>query len=63
MGDGEDYELCFTASGEVPAQLGSLTVTQVGVVKEYPGGNAPRIVVRDGDVEYDGSAMGWEHKA
>lgn len=61
MADGEDYELCFAASGEVTGRVGSLVVTEIGVVDAHPGGSASRVVVREGQREHDGSSMGWEH--
>jgi thiamine-monophosphate kinase len=58
LGDGEDYELCFTASGEVPGEIAGLPVTRVGTVLPADG---PRVTVRvDGGV-VDATAMGWEH--
>jgi thiamine-monophosphate kinase len=61
MGDGEDYELCFAAEGEVPAQVGGLPITVVGRVVPRPGPEEPLVVVKEGDRRLDGSALGWEH--
>ncbi|MHC4218410.1 MAG: thiamine-phosphate kinase [Planctomycetota bacterium] len=61
MGDGEDYELCFAAEGEVPAQVGGLPITVVGRVVPRPGPEDPLVVVKEGDRRLDGSALGWEH--
>ena len=63
MSDGEDYELCFTAVGEVPDRLGELEVTAVGRVVERPDPAGPRVVVREGARTLDGSSLGWEHGA
>ena len=61
MSDGEDYELCFTASGEVPGRIGDLPITRVGrVVKR---GGPARVLVRDGGETIDGSQLGWEHRS
>lgn len=62
IGNGEDYELCFAASGEVPMRLGSLTVTEVGRV-EAPADGKAMLVVRDGARQHEGSTYGWEHHA
>ncbi|MDX2149035.1 MAG: thiamine-phosphate kinase [Planctomycetota bacterium] len=68
LGDGEDYELLFCASGDaqVPAQLsngkgGATRVTRVGrVVSREPG--APACVVRTPDGHLiDASGEGFEH--
>jgi thiamine-monophosphate kinase len=61
MSDGEDYELCFAAAGEVPSQVGELPVAVVGRVRERPGPHDPRVVVRAGERILDGSSLGWEH--
>ena len=63
MCDGEDYELCFTAAGEVPRRLGAVPVTAVGVVVERPGPGAPLVLVDTGAELVDGSQMGWEHRS
>jgi thiamine-monophosphate kinase len=63
MSDGEDYELCFAASGEVPARLGELPVIAVGRVVERPRPDSPPVVVKEGDRILDGSELGWEHRS
>jgi thiamine-monophosphate kinase len=68
MADGEDYELCFTARGDVPSvcdQTGT-PITRVGVVGEARGGGEPagRCTVRlpTGAV-IEAGELGWEHRA
>jgi thiamine-monophosphate kinase len=61
MSDGEDYELCFTATGVVPRKLGAVAVTPVGSVLKRPGPGSPLVVVDTGRELVDGSQMGWEH--
>ncbi|MBL9118304.1 MAG: thiamine-monophosphate kinase [Phycisphaerae bacterium] len=63
LGDGEDYELLFTASGPVPEALFGLSVTRIGSVVARPGGRGPAVLVRDGDRHLDASDFGWEHAA
>ncbi len=62
LGDGEDYELCFTAEGEVPDRLGDVSVTAVGEVLER-GPKGPPVLVRDGRELHDAGDLGWEHRA
>jgi thiamine-monophosphate kinase len=61
--DGEDYELLFTAQGEVPEMVGAGTpVTAVGRVHARPrdaAGHAVVIVAHG--VEHGAEALGWEH--
>jgi len=61
LGDGEDYELCFTAPpGAIPNQVAAVPITPIGrVIKTKPG---PRVSVRlpDGTLA-DTSGLGWEH--
>ncbi len=65
LGDGEDYELCFTAVGNVPDMLGQVPVTRIGQVVEVArhGDDRPegRVWVRvDGDWQRV-DTFGWEH--
>ncbi|HTW59254.1 MAG TPA: thiamine-phosphate kinase [Terriglobales bacterium] len=56
---GEDYELLFTApkGKRVPAQIGGVALTQIGVITRSPG-----IFVRnEKGVGYELEARGWEH--
>ncbi len=59
LGDGEDYELCFTADGSVPADLRGVPVTAVGRVR--PRGEPPLVVMEAGRPVEVG-ALGWEHR-
>ncbi len=65
MGDGEDYELCFTAPpgspSIMPAEIDGVPITQIGtIVAQHPG---PVVTVRlpDGTLA-DTASLGWEHK-
>ena len=61
LGDGEDYELLFTAEGPVPATLGGVPVTRVGSVRARREGE-PAVLVRiDGRTAAVGD-LGWEHR-
>ena len=62
LGDGEDYELCFAAAGEVPGSLGGLAVTAVGRVLAAAAGE-PLVMVRDETGVVDASHLGWEHRS
>jgi thiamine-monophosphate kinase len=66
LGDGEDYELCFTIdpqrASRLPSRLHDAAITRVGsIVAARPDG--PRVVVRlpDGR-EVDVADIGWEHR-
>jgi thiamine-monophosphate kinase len=63
VGDGEDYELCFTAVGDVPARLGDLPVTRIGRVIEADGPDGPGLVLMAGDTVIDATDLGWEHRS
>jgi len=63
MSDGEDYELCFAAAGEVPARVGEVPVTVVGRFVERGGPDDPLVVVKAGGRTLDGSELGWEHRS
>ena len=56
LADGEDHELCFTASGEIPPEVAGTPVTRVGRVI----GGSGCVVHADG-AEHDAGEMGWEH--
>ncbi|MCH2148610.1 MAG: thiamine-phosphate kinase [Phycisphaerales bacterium] len=62
MTDGEDYELCFCARGEIPAQVLDCSVTQIGrVVERAEGDTRVVVVVDESGVEHDLTNAGWEH--
>ncbi|TDJ56016.1 MAG: thiamine-monophosphate kinase [Planctomycetota bacterium] len=63
VGDGEDYELCFTAVGDVPASLDGLAVTEIGRVIEADQPDGPRLVLLAGDSVIDTTTLGWEHRS
>jgi thiamine-monophosphate kinase len=62
LGDGEDYELCFAAAGDVPPRLGAVAITAVGAVRERAAGT-PLVVVETAEGPLDGSEIGWEHRS
>ena len=57
IGHGEDYELAFTARGEVPREVAGVRVTRIGTV--VPG--AGEVRVHDGRAWFEASARGFEH--
>ena len=60
--DGEDYELLFTASGDVPVVLGTdVPVHEIGRVVAGAGGPEPGVVFRMGSETWSGDEFGWEH--
>ncbi|UCD75289.1 MAG: thiamine-phosphate kinase [Phycisphaerales bacterium] len=63
MSGGEDYELCFTAAGEVPARLGEVPVTAIGEVVESPGEDAPLVLVQAEGREVRADELGWQHES
>jgi len=63
IGDGEDYELCFAAAGDVPTSLGGLPVTEIGRVIEAGPGDKPAVVFKAGAEVVDTTALGWEHRS
>lgn len=58
VGEGEDYELVFTAAGDVPATCAStgIAITRVGRVVSGAG-----VVAMAGGATIDISSMGWDH--
>jgi len=63
-GDGEDYELLFTASGEAPHRLGrGLPVTAIGKVTPRADPAGPLVLFRVGDELIGGEQLGWEHES
>mgnify|MGYP006299752517 CR=1 FL=1 len=62
LGDGEDYELCFTTSGKAPAEIDGVAITRIGRVVEA-GDPASRItLVHAGGRREPLAITGWEHK-
>lgn len=56
---GEDYELAFTAVGEVPAMLEGVAITRIGVVTSGEG----VVILVDGAHRERLTNAGWEHVA
>ncbi|MEZ6319156.1 MAG: thiamine-phosphate kinase [Phycisphaerales bacterium] len=56
LGDGEDYELCFAAAGEVVGEVAGTPITRVGGVREGSG----CVVLADGRA-IDAGELGWDH--
>jgi thiamine-monophosphate kinase len=56
VGSGEDHELFFTASGEVPGEVNGTTMVRIGRVVAGAG-----CVVIDGGTAFDISSSGWDH--
>ncbi len=63
IGDGEDYELLFAASGDVPAGLGSCGVTRIGTFIERDDESAPPVLLEWNGERVDVSHAGWEHES
>ncbi len=61
LGDGEDYELLFSAEGPVPTTLGGVPVTRVGSVRARREGEPKVLVCIDGRTA-DVGDLGWEHR-
>ncbi len=59
LGDGEDYELLFTATGAVPTKLAGVPITRIGTVMDRTSEIDVRVT--EGDQTLDASAFGWEH--
>lgn len=61
--DGEDYELLFTASGDVPVVLGTdVPVHGIGRVVAAAGDAGPDVLFRLGSETWSGDELGWEHQ-
>ncbi len=61
LGDGEDYELCFTAPpNRIPTSVGGVPVTPVGRI--IATGTGARVTARLSDGKMvDMAGLGWEH--
>lgn len=57
IAQGEDYELAFTARGDVPDSVAGVAVTRIGTVVA----GAPEVRVREGAVVFEASRLGFEH--
>jgi thiamine-monophosphate kinase len=58
IGQGEDYELAFTARGGVPREAAGVRVTRIGTVVVGAG----EVRVRDGTEWFKVDALGFEHE-
>jgi thiamine-monophosphate kinase len=75
MSDGEDYELCFAATGDVPREINGVPITPVGEALAVGEGRrvresraaavvaGPRVIVRDGGTAYAADDFGWQHES
>ncbi len=63
ISDGEDYELCFTASGPVPQRIGDTAITPVGEVVSSPPGDNRLVLVQHEGTWLAADELGWEHSA
>ena len=59
LSEGEDYELCFAAAGDVPERIEGLPVTRVGDVLTGETG----AFVRDADTIVPAGGLGWQHES
>ncbi|MCC7409454.1 MAG: thiamine-phosphate kinase [Phycisphaeraceae bacterium] len=65
LGDGEDYELCFTAAPDatLPERLMDVPITRIGRVRPPSPGEAPIVVLDPSGKSLDLSDLGWEHRS
>lgn len=66
MGDGEDYELCFTVTADKAAhivgrEVQGAVVSRVGTIIENDGGPPVRLRLPDGTIQPI-DRLGWEHR-
>jgi len=65
VGDGEDYELCFTLSAEdarrLPAEIGGVPITMIGTMIESRGKPGVVFELPDGTAS-SAAGLGWEHQ-
>jgi thiamine-monophosphate kinase len=63
--DGEDYELCFAACGDVPTSLGDVPVTRVGRVTAYDAASddGARVVLLENANRIPADTWGWQHES
>lgn len=64
VGDGEDYELLFTAppNAPIPESIAGVRVTRIGHVEPADDAPAARLRLTDGSL-VDLAELGWEHHA
>jgi len=63
VSDGEDYELCFTATGDVPQKIAAVEITKTGRVCKAKTARDARVFVIDRNQCIDVSHSGWEHRS
>lgn len=65
LGDGEDYELCFTAVGDVPASICNVPISRIGQVVENTrhgdDGGGGGVWIEVDDAWQSATEFGWEH--
>jgi len=62
IGDGEDYELLFTAGGdEVPAEIQGVAIHRIGRLTEATGGRAAATLTLETGERIELTNHGWEH--
>lgn len=61
VGDGEDYELLFTADGLIPDNVGDTPITRIGRIVAHAGGEPRAVLTLPGGERVAMSGMGWEH--
>ena len=61
--EGEDYELLFTASGDVPTACPDTgtAITRIGHVVAASGSQEPSVLIRDGSHVLKADDLGWDH--
>jgi thiamine-monophosphate kinase len=59
--DGEDYELCFTAAGDVPHAVDGVAIHRIGTVLERAGTQAEVTLIEVDNSRQSLPAGGWEH--
>jgi thiamine-monophosphate kinase len=62
IADGEDYELCFTAVGDVPDVVGDVPVTEIGTVLERASDDRAMVIIQCGHEEITADELGWQHE-
>lgn len=61
LGDGEDYELCFTAPpGAMPDKVDGVPITPIGKIIDAKNAARVSVFLPDGTIA-DTAGLGWEH--
>lgn len=61
LNDGEDYELCFTASGNVPQEIDGIVITRIGSVSGSSGGEFGVTMKQPDGRPVVVQPTGWDH--